>query len=339
LGPVLDWRGKTGIIAIFVCQSNIAGDKMIKVENLTKRFGRTVAIDNISFDIKRGEIVGFLGPNGAGKTTTMRILSCFLPATGGTVTVAGLDVLKDSLEVRRKIGYLPENVPLYPDMRVSEYLRYRAVLKGLGGAKLRKRIDEVTEICGVGDVRNWVIGRLSKGYRQRLGLADSLVHDPELLILDEPTIGLDPNQIRNIRNLIKSFAGRHTVLLSSHILPEVEMVCERVLIMNRGRIVASDTSGNLPGFMKGAPRVVAEIMASPDKVTPQVEKINGVIKVASEAAGEWTRYTCDCQKGSDIRAEVFKVVSANGWLMRELVSEKRNLEDVFDAVTTEEKGL
>jgi ABC-2 type transport system ATP-binding protein len=310
---------------------------MIKVENLTKRFGRTLAIDNLSFEVKRGEIVGFLGPNGAGKTTTMRILSCFLPATGGKVTVGGFDVFSDSLEVRRRIGYLPENVPLYMDMRVKEYLGYRAVLKGLAGKKKRQRVQEIIETCGLTEVRSSVIGRLSKGYKQRLGLADSLVHEPELLILDEPTIGLDPNQIRHIRNLIKSLAHHHTVLLSSHILPEVEMICERVLIINKGRIVASDTPGNLVGLMSGNPRTITEVMGPADKVTQSLEKIPGVFKVACEPGGEWNRYICDSRKDMEIRSEIFKTVAVNGWIMRELVTEKRNLEDVFVEVTTEEK--
>ncbi|MDD4872591.1 MAG: ATP-binding cassette domain-containing protein [Kiritimatiellae bacterium] len=310
---------------------------MIKVENLTKRFGRTLAIDNLSFEVKRGEIVGFLGPNGAGKTTTMRVLSCFLPATGGKVTIGGFDVFSDSLEVRRRIGYLPENVPLYMDMRVNEYLGFRAVLKGLFGKKKRQRVSEVIEACGLTDVENSIIGRLSKGYRQRLGLADSLVHEPELLILDEPTIGLDPNQIRHIRNLIKSLAHQHTVLLSSHILPEVEMICERVLIINKGRIVASDTPGNLVGLMSGNPRTITEVMGPSDKVLQSLEKIPGVVKVTFESCGEWSRYVCDCRKDMEIRSEIFKTVSANGWIMRELMTEKRNLEDVFVEVTMEEK--
>ena len=312
---------------------------MIKVENLTRRFGRTLAIDNLSFEVKRGEIVGFLGPNGAGKTTTMRILSCFLPATGGKVTVGGFDVFADSLEVRRRIGYLPENVPLYTDMRVKEYLDYRAVLKGLSGKKKRSRVKEMLEECGLGEVSNSVIGRLSKGYKQRLGLADSLVHEPELLILDEPTIGLDPNQIRHIRNLIKSLAHHHTVLLSSHILPEVEMICERVLIINKGKIVASDTPGNLVGLMRGAPKTIAEIKGPVEKVKEGLLKIPGIVKVTEESDGEWCRYICDCQKDWDIRPEIFAMASSCKWGMRELVLEKRNLEDFFVEVTTEEKEL
>ena len=203
-----------------------------------------MAVDDVSFEVARGEIVGFLGPNGAGKTTTMRILACYLPATGGAVNVAGYDVFRDSIEVRRRIGYLPENVPLYPEMRVDEYLNYRARLKGVPPKKRRKRVDEVKGLCGLKDVGRRIIGQLSKGFRQRVGLAESMVHDPDLLILDEPTIGLDPNQIRQVRELIKGLAPRHTILISTHILPEVEMTCQRVLIIHRGRIVASDTRSN-----------------------------------------------------------------------------------------------
>jgi len=309
---------------------------MISVENLTKRFGRVTAVDNLSFEVKAGEIVGFLGPNGAGKTTTMRVLSCFLPATGGKVTIGGYDVFRESIEIRKRTGYLPENVPLYMDMRVIEYLNFRAVLKGLAGRKKRQRVAEVIETCGLAEVKRSVIGRLSKGFKQRVGLADSLVHEPELLILDEPTIGLDPNQIRHIRDLIKGFGRNHTVLLSSHILPEVEMICDRVLIMNKGKIVASGTPGTLVGVLRGNPRVIAEISGAPDKVQASLEKIPGVVKVSFESVGEWNRYTCDCLKDADVKPEIFRVISSNGWLMRVLVAEKRNLEDVFVEVTMEE---
>ena len=309
---------------------------MIKAANLTKRFGRTKAIDDLSFEVKRGEIVGLLGPNGAGKTTIMRILSCFMPATGGTVAVAGFDVFRDSLEIRRRIGYLSENVSLYRDMRVSEYLHYRGRLKGLSRERLRARLEEVISRCGLAEVKRNIIGRLSKGYTQRVGLADSLLHEPELLILDEPTIGLDPGQVRHIRDLIKSLARRHTVLLSSHVLPEVEMTCQRVLIINRGRIVASDTPNNLVGLMKGNPRFVAEVKGSRDAVLRRLEAIIGVVKVSCEPLGEWNRFTCECEKGRDIREELSRTVFASNWTLRELRAEKRNLEDVFLAMITED---
>ena len=211
---------------------------MIEVKNLTKRFGRVTAINGVSFKVAAGEIVGLLGPNGAGKTSTLRVLAGYLPATGGDVSIGGADVFTESLDVRSKVGYLPENVPLYMDMRIIEYLKFRGALKGLRGSRLRERVSVVLEQCGLTEERRALIGRLSKGFRQRVGLADCLLHEPECLILDEPTIGLDPNQIRHIRGLIRSLAHQHTVLISTHILPEVEMLCERVLIMNQGRIVA-----------------------------------------------------------------------------------------------------
>src|SRR6516164_5855969 len=239
---------------------------MIEVENLTKRYAGHTAVSDISFAVGRGEIVGLLGPNGAGKSTTMRILSCFMPATSGTVRVAGMDVFRDSTEVRRRIGYMPENNPLHQEMRVREYLKFRARLKGLGFRRSRERVDVVMEQCGLTDVSKRIIGQLSKGYRQRVGLADALVHEPELIILDEPTIGLDPNQIRSVRKLIKSLAASHTVLISTHILPEVEMTCHRVVIMFQGRILAADTPENLQQLMAGGSQVLAEIAAPVDEL-------------------------------------------------------------------------
>src|SRR5213083_1148488 len=228
---------------------------MIEVANLTKRYAGHTALSNISFQVGRGEIVGLLGPNGAGKSTTMRILSCFIPATSGTVRVAGLDVFRDSEEVRRRIGYMPENNPLHADMRVREYLKFRARLKGLNRVRSRERVDTVMEQCGLTDVSRKLIGYLSKGYQQRVGLADALVHQPELIILDEPTIGLDPHQIRAVRQMIKDLASRHTVLISTHILHEVEMTCSRVLILHEGRILAADTTENLQKMMSDRDQV------------------------------------------------------------------------------------
>src|SRR5664279_2262804 len=239
-------------------------DLMIEVANLTKRYAGNTAVSDISFTVKRGEIVGLLGPNGAGKSTTMRILSCFLPASSGTVRVAGLDVFTESREVRRRIGYMPENNPLHLDMRVREYLKFRARLKGLGRKRSRERADVVMEQCGLKDVSRMIIGHLSKGYRQRVGLADALVHEPELIILDEPTIGLGPNQIRLVRQLIKGLGGTHTVLISTHILPEAEMTCHRVVIMYEGKILAADTPENLQKLMSSRSQVIAEIAASPE---------------------------------------------------------------------------
>src|SRR5262245_45251955 len=222
---------------------------MIEVENLTKRYAGNTAVDNVTFHVGRGEIVGLLGPNGAGKSTIMRILSAYLPATSGTSRVAGFDVFQQSNEVRRRIGYMPENNPLHRDLRVKEYLKFRARLKGLRRARIQERLDTVMEQCGLTDVRQRIIGQLSKGYQQRVGLADALVHEPDLIILDEPTIGLDPNQIRSVRQLIKSLAGHHTVLISTHILHEVDMTCSRVIILDKGRILAHDTPDNLRQLM------------------------------------------------------------------------------------------
>ncbi|HWB61556.1 MAG TPA: ATP-binding cassette domain-containing protein, partial [Chthoniobacteraceae bacterium] len=249
---------------------------MIKVENLTKRYAGVTAVNNISFEVGKGEIVGFLGPNGAGKSTTMRILSSFMPATSGRASIAGFDVFEHSLEARAKLGYMPENVPLYTDMRVTEYLTYRAALKGVRGSRVRERVGDVKELCNLKEVENKVIDTLSKGYRQRVGLADALVHDPELLILDEPTIGLDPNQIRQVRELIKNLGKRHTILLSTHILPEVEMTCSRVIIINKGRIEASDTPQNLLGQMRASGGVRFEAKTGADDGVQQLNNIVGV---------------------------------------------------------------
>jgi len=311
---------------------------MISVQNLTKRFGRTTAIDNLSFEVIRGEIVGFLGPNGAGKTTTMRILSCYMPATGGTARIAGLDVFSDSLEVRRRIGYLPENAPLYNDMRVTEYLRYRGQLRGLRGRRLRSRVGDVLDSCGLTGVRRKLISRLSKGYRQRVGLADSLIHEPEVLILDEPTIGLDPNQIKQIRELIRGLGQRHTILLSSHILPEIETVCDRVLIINNGRIMASDSPANLVGALKGNQMVLAEITGPGSDVSRGLEAIDGILKVTVSGGEKWHTFHCECDKNIDVRARIFQLVGARGWGLRELRCKKRGLEDVFVAITQKNDG-
>ena len=309
---------------------------MISVKNLTKRFGRTTAVDNLCFDVARGEVVGFLGPNGAGKTTTMRMLACYLPPTGGCVTIAGLDILHDSLEVRQRIGYLPENVPLYDDMRVGEYLDYRGRLKGLYGSLLRARMDDVVVQCDLNEAYRAVIGRLSKGFRQRVGLADALLHEPSVLILDEPTIGLDPNQIRRTRNLIRGLARRYTVLLSSHILHEVESMCERVLIINRGRIVASDTTENLVSMVKGHAVTVAEISGPQEDLVKRVQALPGIVRVQADAEQGWVRLRVESLKGRDLRTDLFHLASLNGWVLRELREERRNLEDVFVSVTGSE---
>jgi ABC-2 type transport system ATP-binding protein len=315
---------------------------MIEVENLTKRYAGHTAVSGISFSVNRGEIVGLLGPNGAGKSTTMRILSCYLPATSGTVRVAGLDVFRDSTEVRRRIGYMPENNPLHLEMRVREYLKFRARLKGLGVRRSRARVDVVMEQCSLTDVSRRIIGQLSKGYRQRVGLADALVHEPELIILDEPTIGLDPNQIRSVRQLIKSLAGAHTVLISTHILPEAEMTCNRMLIMFEGKILAADTPDNLQRLMSGNGQVVAEIAAPLQDLCncwaemPEVEHFD-----VSPADGEFFRCALTPQNGMDLRPHIFAVARDRGWYLRELTRNRHSLEDIYVKVTRppeEEEG-
>ena len=307
---------------------------MIQVTNLTKRYAGCTAVNDISFTVKRGEIVGLLGPNGAGKSTTMRILSGFMPATSGTARVAGLDVFHDSGEVRRRIGYMPENNPLYLEMRVSEYLKFRARLKGLSWRSARQRVSTVMEQCGLTDVPRRVIGQLSKGYRQRVGLADALVHEPELIILDEPTIGLDPNQIRSVRALIKSLAGSHTVLISTHILPEVEMMCGRVLIMLGGRVLASDTPENLQRRIAGGSQVIAEIAAPVDQLRAAWEDLSEVEQFdVSPSDGDFFRCALTPRVGCDLRPAVFALACERGWIMRELTRSRHSLEDVYVQVT------
>jgi len=312
---------------------------MIRVAHLTKHYPGRVAVDDVSFEVGPGEIVGFLGPNGAGKSTTMRILSGYLPATGGSARVAGYDVNAHPLEVRRRIGYLPENCPLYPEMRVDEYLRFRARLKGVPHRHLRSRIGEVKELCGVADVGRRVIGQLSKGYRQRVGLAESLIHDPELLILDEPTIGLDPHQIRLVRGLIADLAKRHTILLSTHILSEVEMTCQRVLIINKGHIVASDTPAQLRTRLRGGVQIVAEIRGPAAEVEAALRGLPGVEAVTVASGDPWSRFDLRCARDTDLRASVFDLVAQRGWALRELHAEPVSLEDIFVALTrSEEQG-
>ena len=307
---------------------------MIEVNQLTKRYARHEAVGGISFSVKRGEIVGFLGPNGAGKTTTLRMLTGYLPPTSGTATIADFDIFRQSIEARRKIGYMPENVPLYEDMRVLEYLKFRAQLKGLGGGGARRRVGEVIDTCGLGNVRRKMIRTLSKGYRQRVGLADALVHDPELLILDEPTNGLDPNQIRQIRELIRHLGQTHTVLISTHILSEVEMTCNRVIIIDGGKIKAADTPANLISEMRTAGRIQVEIKADPEVVAGALNRLDRVKKVTPEEldAG-WTRYTVWVDSGTDSRERIAQLASQHGWPLRSLFRHVATLEDVFVELT------
>src|ERR1700693_134966 len=257
---------------------------MITVQGLTKRYARTVAVDHISFQVQKGQIVGFLGPNGAGKTTTMRILTCFLPPSEGTANIAGFDVLENPMEVKKRIGYLPETPPLYPDMEVVEYLNFVGKLKGIPSGDIKRRVDEVMGRCAVTDVSTKLIGKLSKGYRQRVGLAQAIIHNPDVLILDEPTSGLDPKQIIEIRELLKSLSGDHTIILSTHILSEVEQSCERVIIISQGKLVAQDSVANLTNRLRGAEAVSLEVESAegrpdPGEVQGRLEQVSGVSRV------------------------------------------------------------
>ena len=307
---------------------------MIAVADLTKRYAGRTAVAGISFTVARGEIVGLLGPNGAGKSTTMRILSCFMPATSGTARVAGYDVFHESDEVRRRIGYMPENNPLYPEMRVREYLKFRARLKGLNRRRSRERVTTVMEQCGLTDVGRRIIGQLSKGYKQRVGLADALVHEPELIILDEPTIGLDPHQIRAVRQLIKSLAQKHTVLISTHILPEAEMTCNRMLIMYDGKILAADTPDNLQRLMAGSSQIIAEIAAPAEVLREAWSQMPGVEQFdVSSSEGEFQRCALTPRDGYDLRPAIFALAQERGWVMRELTRSRHSLEDIYVQVT------
>ncbi len=306
---------------------------MIKVENLTKRYAGQAAIRDLNFEVGKGEIMGFLGPNGAGKTTTMRILAGFMPATSGRASIAGFDIFEQSLQARTRLGYMPENVPLYSDMRVTEYLEYRAALKGVPHRRIAERVGDVKELCGVKDVERKIIGALSKGYRQRVGLADALLHEPDLLILDEPTIGLDPNQIRQVRELIKNLGRQHTILLSTHILPEVEMTCSRVIIIHKGRIEACDTPENLLGKLRQAGGVVLEAKVGKDNGAEELKKISAVRDVTTDVDGEWNVFSLRVESGADVREEVFRLATARHWTVRELTQRRATLEDVFVEIT------
>jgi len=312
---------------------------MINVKELTKKYARTTAVDQISFEVQKGRIVGFLGPNGAGKTTTMRMLTCFLTPTGGTASVAGFDILEQPLEVKKRIGYLPETPPIYPEMRTIEYLTFVGQLKGLTGPDLRARVDYVSERCAIADVRNKLIGKLSKGYRQRVGLAQAIIHNPDVLILDEPTAGLDPKQINETRDLIKSLAGDHTIILSTHILPEVSQTCEQVIIINKGRIVATDSVTNLQHRARSGESVVVEVAGRNGNVDPAVvqrklQQVAGVSRVIPKADGQ-KRLIFEVEAGKDrsIRGDVARAVVESGWDLNELRPAALSLEEIFLQLT------
>jgi ABC-2 type transport system ATP-binding protein len=306
---------------------------MIKVENLTKRYAGHTAIQDLNFEVGKGEIMGFLGPNGAGKSTTMRILSSFMPPTSGRATIAGFDIFEQSLQARSHLGYMPENVPLYGDMRVTEYLNYRAALKAVPHRRIAERVGDVKELCGLKEVERKLIGALSKGFRQRVGLADALVHEPDLLILDEPTSGLDPNQIRQVRDLIRNLGKQHTILLSTHILPEVEMTCSRVIIINKGRIEACDTPENLLGEIRTAGGVVLEAKVGADNGVEQLKQLTGVRDVTTTVDGDWQTFSLRVESGADVREQVFQLAMVRRWSVRELSQRKATLEDVFVEIT------
>ena len=315
---------------------------MIKVTDLTKRYARTTAVDHISFQVEKGQIVGFLGPNGAGKTTTMRMLTCFLPPTAGTATVAGFDVLEKPLEVKKRIGYLPETPPLYPEMATDEYLKFVGRMKGLSGADLAKRVDYACERCAVVDVKYKLLGRLSKGYRQRVGLAQAIIHNPDVLVLDEPTAGLDPKQINETRDLIKGLAGDHTIILSTHILPEVEQTCEQVIIINQGKLVATDSVRNLQARARGAESVLVEVAGrngslEPATVQQKLEQVSGVSRVSCKQQVD-TRATfeVESQKGSLVRGDLARAVVESGWDLNELRPASMSLEEIFLQLTGSE---
>jgi len=312
---------------------------MIAVKGLSKKYARTVAVDQVSFEVAKGQIVGFLGPNGAGKTTTMRMLTCFLPPSAGTATVAGFDVLEQPMEVKKRIGYLPETPPIYPEMETAEYLKFVGKLKGLSGAELQKRVDYVCDRCSVADVRKKLLGKLSKGYRQRVGLAQAIVHNPGVLILDEPTAGLDPKQINETRDLIKSLAGDHTIILSTHILPEVEQTCEQVIIINKGKLVATDSVRNLQTRARGAESVVLEVAGRNGNleaatVQQKLEQVSGVSRVLNKGQQDGRAiFEVESLKGRLVRGDLARAVVESGWDLNELRPSAMSLEEIFLQLT------
>jgi ABC-2 type transport system ATP-binding protein len=319
---------------------------MITVKNLTKRYARATAVDQISFAVEKGQIVGFLGSNGAGKTTTMRMLTCFLPPSSGTATVAGFDVLEQPFEVKKRIGYLPESPPIYPEMETVEYLRFVGRLKGLSGSDLEKRITYVCDRCFVADVKTKLLGRLSKGYRQRVGLAQAIIHNPDVLILDEPTAGLDPKQINETRDLIRGLAGDHTIILSTHILPEVEQTCQQVVIINKGKLVATDSVRNLQERARGAETILVEVAVrhtAPDnipdaalaaQIQQKLERVSGVSRVTHrDLPGSGLVFEAESQRGQLVRGDLARAVVESGWDLNELRPAAMSLEEIFLQLT------
>ena len=314
---------------------------MIQVQGLTKKYSRNLAVDHISFEVQKGEIVVFLGPNGAGKTTTMRMLTCFLPPSDGSANVAGFDILEQPLEVKKRVGYLPETPPLYLEMETVEYLQFVGKLKGLNGEELSKRVDYASERCAITDVRKKLLGKLSKGYRQRVGLAQAIIHNPDVLILDEPTAGLDPKQINETRDLIRSLAGDHTIILSTHILPEVEQTCEKVIIINKGKLVATDSVENLQARARGAESMLVEIAGRNGTldcatVRSRLERISGVSRVAlKNTRDSLGTFEVESQKGF-VRGDLARAIVESGWDLNELRPTAMSLEEIFLQLTAQE---
>ena len=310
---------------------------MIEVHHITKRYGRVTAVDDVSFRVERGEILGFLGPNGAGKTTTMRILTGYMPATDGRATVAGFDVFDKPIEAKRRTGYLPETPPLYPDMTVREYLDFVARIKNVPSKERRDRVAGAMKRTHVADMADRHCAKLSKGYRQRVGLAQALIHNPEVLILDEPTAGLDPKQIIETRELIRSLAGDHTIVLSTHILPEVSQTCQRVVIINKGRVVAVDTPDNLTARLRGAETMFVQVDASGEDVAPALSAVPGVTRVApADQRGITGGYEVESEHGRDIRRELARAIVTRGWGLLELRPMRMSLEEIFLQLTTDD---
>ena len=310
---------------------------MIQAEGLTHYYGPYPAIQDVNFDVKKGEILGFLGPNGAGKTTTMRILTGFQPPTRGKVTLDGYDVVEQSLDARRRVGYLPETVPLYTDMSVTSYLKYMGTLRGMTTGAIKSRLGDVIDVCRLGDYRKTQIGKLSKGFRQRVGIAQAILHEPQVLVLDEPTIGIDPIQVVETRSLIQDLGRNQTVVLSSHILPEVSMICERVLIINEGHIVAEDTPKNLAEGLQGVERLEVEVGGPAAEVLPVLKKINGVNDVTPTNNNGRHIYIIQAQSGRDLRDDISQAVISNGWSLRGLQLVGMSLEEIFLRLTTHEE--
>ena len=310
---------------------------MIQASGLTHYYGPYAAIQDVNFSVNKGEILGFLGPNGAGKTTTMRILTGFMPPTRGKVTLGGYDVVEQGLEVRRRVGYLPETVPLYTDMNVTNYLKYMGTLRGMPPKSIKRRIGEVIDVCRLGDYRTTFIGKLSKGFRQRVGIAQAIIHEPEVLVLDEPTIGIDPIQVVETRRLIQDLGEAQTVVLSSHILPEVSMICQRVLIIHEGKIVAEDTPSNLAERLQGAEQMEVEIGGPVAQVLAALRKVTGVTDVTNRSVQNRNIYSIQARHGQDLRDEISRAVISSGWSLLSMQSVGMSLEDIFLRLTTHEE--